>query len=98
MNIASIINLRRMGGALRRFPESVAFAAILTVAVIVINHCYSSISSDMRFFTTYYPATALMLSVSLRLWAEEHGGRHRLTVAAVMLLAHALWLAGACYT
>ena len=98
MNIASIINLRRMGGALRRFPESVAFAAILTVAVIVINHCYSSISSDMRFFTTYYPATALMLSVSLRLWAEEHGGRHRLTVAAVMLLAHALWLAGACST
>ncbi len=97
MNIASIIDLRRMGGALRRFPESVAFAAVLTVAVIVINHCYSSMSSDMRFFTTYYPATALMLSVSLRLWGEERGG-HRLANAAVMLLAHMVWLAGACYT
>lgn len=98
MNIANIVDLRRIGGALRRFPESVAFAAILTVAVMVINHDYSSISSDMRFFTTYYPATALMLSVSLRLWAEECGGRHRLARVAVMLLAHAVWLAGACYT
>ena len=53
MNIANIVDLRRIGGALRRFPESVAFAAILTVAVMVINHDYSSISSDMRFFTTY---------------------------------------------
>ncbi len=98
MNIASIIDLRRIGGALRRFPESVVFAAILTVAAIVINHNYSSMSSDMRFFTTYYPATALMLSVSLRLWAEERDGRHRLMGTAVMLLAHAVWLAGACYT
>lgn len=98
MKISSIVNLRRIGGALRRFPESVAFAAILTVAVIVINHNYSSTSSDMRFFATYYPATALMLSVSLRLWLEERGGSHRLADTAVMLLAHALWLAGACYT
>ncbi len=98
MNIASIIDLRRIGGALRRFPESVVFAAILTAAAIVINHNYSCMSGDMRFFTTYYPATALMLSVSLRLWGEERDGRHRLVNAAVMLLAHAVWLAGACYT
>ncbi len=103
MNIINRLSPRQIVKTLvsstKRFPIAIAFAALLTVSVIFLNHTGSqSLDGDTAFFITYWPATAAMLSLSLALWAEELKPHRRLLSVLVQTGIHIAWLAGACYT
>ena len=74
-----------------RFPLTVAFAVVLTVVGIVLNHVPSdAVGQEVQFFLYWYPATAMMLSLGLSLLGEERPFRIP-SIAAYVLWA-GIWV------
>lgn len=83
----------------RRFPLTIAFVTLLTIAAIYLTHFGNKkIGGDMAFFIIYWPATAAVLSLSLALWAEELKPGSKVLQVLVQAVVHMAWLGGAVYT
>lgn len=101
------LSLRSMveaiAGAVRRFPMAVAFLAIFIGSVILSIHCDETIVGKNLFFLLWWPGTAAMLNIVLRLWYEASDGFWREGEAgerqvsgkygrSIVWVANALWL------
>jgi len=77
--------------SVRRFPLTAVFAALLTATSIILGHAdYDSVGKNGQFFMYWYPATALLLSLGMSLWYEQHrGSRTHLAASALIQL---LWV------
>ena len=76
----------------RRFPVVLLFLLIATINAIVLNHDNDSISSRTEFLMMFYPLTAALLSLALRLWSEEVSKKSLSNM--VQVIAHLLLLGG----
>ena len=76
----------------RRFPIVLLFLLIATINAIVLNHDDDSISSRAEFLMMFYPLTAALLSLALRLWSEEVSKKSLSII--VQVIAHLLLLGG----
>ena len=76
----------------RRFPVVLLFLLIATINAIVLNHDNDSISSHTEFLMMFYPLTAALLSLALRLWSEEVS-KNSLSII-VQVITHLLLLVG----
>lgn len=76
---------------IQRFPLTVAFAFALTVCMMILDwKGYHGISKEWKFFMIWYPATGIVLSLSLSLWLEEHKGRWGYMLASALI--HIAWI------
>ncbi len=74
-----------------RFPLTVAFAVVLTVVGIVLNHVPSdAVGQNVQFFLYWYPASAMMLSLGLSLLGEER--QVRIPAIAAYVLWAGIWV------
>ena len=76
----------------RRFPIVLLFLLIATINAIVLNHDDENISSRAEFLMMFYPLTASLLSLALRLWSEEVSKKSLSNI--VQVIAHLLLLGG----
>ena len=77
--------------SVERFPLTVAFAFALTVCMMILEwKGYHGISKEWKFFMVWYPATGIVLSLSLSLWLEEHKGRWGYLLASALI--HIAWI------
>ena len=87
----AIALLKAARRSIERFPLAVLFAVALTLCCMMLLHWGTDFfGREWRFFAFWYPATGLVLSLSLSLWLEEYKGRWACTLTAV--LVHLLWL------
>ena len=76
----------------RRFPVVLLFLLIATIDAIVLNHDHGNISPRTEFLMMFYPLTAALLSLALRLWSEEVS-KNSLSII-VQVITHLLLLGG----
>ena len=76
----------------RRFPVVLLFLLIPTIDAIVLNHDHGNISPRTEFLMMFYPLTAALLSLALRLWSEEVS-KNSLSII-VQVITHLLLLVG----
>ena len=75
MNISFHSFLSGFSKAFRRFPAAAFFFGLLTF--FAIYAFYDSLDDEVRFLMLYYPATAAMLNIVLRLLAESRKNSQR---------------------
>ena len=90
----AIINA--LQNCIKRFPVAVAFITALTLFLIfLIIDEEKTLSGQANGTIVYYLSVGYLLSLTLRLWAED--GRKQRTVLIVNIVAHLLLLADAFY-
>lgn len=90
----AIINA--LQNCIKRFPVAVAFITALTLFLIfLIIDEEKTLSGQANGTIVYYLSVGYLLSLTLRLWAED--GRKERTVLIVNIVAHLLLLADAFY-
>ena len=82
----------RLASAFRRFPLAAVFFAVLTGCALYSGH--NDLESRTLFLVLYYPATAAVLNIVLRL-LEESGTDRRCGMAGYIpdIVVNCLWLA-----
>lgn len=86
-----LIIISRLASAFRRFPLAAVFFAVLTGCALYSGH--NDLESRTLFLVLYYPATAAVLNIVLRLKSESGSGR-RCGMAAYILdvVVNCIWL------
>lgn len=79
----------------RRFSVTIDLLLVLTAFLIAITNDFLDFSKKSTFFFIYYPATAAVLSLSLKLWSEEV--KNKVLSIGVQAVIHMAWLASALY-
>ena len=94
MNISFHTFLSGFSRAFRRFPAAAFFFGLLTIFAIYALH--ESPDDEALFLMIYYPATAAILNIVLRLRAESRKNTHRrLTNYLIDATVNLLWFAAA---
>ncbi len=94
MNISFHSFLSGFSKAFRRFPAAAFFFGLLTF--FAIYAFYDSLDDEVRFLMLYYPATAAMLNIVLRLLAESRkNSQRRIPNYLIDAIINFLWFAAA---
>ena len=94
MNISFHSFLSGFSKAFRRFPAAAFFFVLLTI--FAIYAFYDSPDDEVLFLMLYYPATAAMLNILLRLLAESRKNDYRrITIYLIEATVNVLWFAAA---
>lgn len=94
MNVSYHSFLSGFSKAFRRFPAAAFFFGLLTF--FAIYAFYDSPDDEVRFLMLYYPATAAMLNIVLRLLAESRkNSQRRIPNYLIDAIINFLWFAAA---
>uniref|UniRef100_A0AB33JQ04 DUF4153 domain-containing protein n=1 Tax=Prevotella sp. GTC17262 TaxID=3236797 RepID=A0AB33JQ04_9BACT len=69
----------------QRFPLVILFAVLSTMGCIYLNHQENIMEAQAATLLVYYPITAMLLALVLKLWSEEVKNHERSAIIQVLL-------------